>query len=68
MSMAYREAADGMYSADELEELYGPGTALLQQPYLKTLWPILRPSYGESFASWFEARFNLTDSRELPPS
>ncbi len=60
--MAFTETADGVLSHEELDGLVGRGSTLLQARYLKTLWPVLRPAYKKSFATWFEHRYDLTSN------
>jgi hypothetical protein len=53
----------GLLTGEELDDLYSPGTALHSKPYLKSLWPIMRPSFPPDFAEWYEKRFQLCDPR-----
>jgi hypothetical protein len=51
----------GLLTDEELDDLYSPGTALHSKPYLKSLWPTMRPSFPTDFAEWYEKRFQLCD-------
>jgi hypothetical protein len=61
---AYEQQKEGILSEKEAEELYGQGPALLNTPYLASLWPILRPGYPSDFVEWFEQRLPIPAGRQ----
>ena len=61
---AYEQQKEGILTQHEVDDLYGPGTALFRQPYLASLWPIMRPTYPQDFGRWFEKRYNIRASDE----
>jgi hypothetical protein len=58
----FEQRKAGILTNQELDGLYGAGTALLSKPYLKSLWPVMRPTFPLDFAEWYEKRFQLRDS------
>ena len=67
MHFAYDQMTEGILTEQEVDNLFGAGTALMTRPYLASLWPLLRPTYSEQFAVWFERRYRLLDSVETGP-
>lgn len=55
----YAQWQEGIITEQELDELLGPGSALLETPYLRSVWPIIRISFPKDFADWYENRFRL---------
>jgi hypothetical protein len=62
--LAYEQQKEGILTKEELHNLNGPGGALFRQPYLASLWPVLRPTYPPDFGRWFERRYSLGLSGE----
>ena len=60
INLAYEQMKEGVMSPDELESLFGSGTALMTRPYIAEIWPILRPTFPDDFARWFATRYGLT--------
>ena len=57
--LAYRQMKEGVITSDEVEGLFGSGTALMTRPYIADLWPIIKSSFPEDFGQWFETRYSL---------
>ena len=59
---AFEHWKEGILTDEQFAELYSPRNALLSRPYLRSVWPQLRPGYPEDFNEWFEQLFDLGDS------
>ncbi|MCH7741771.1 MAG: hypothetical protein IIB71_03795 [Proteobacteria bacterium] len=59
---AFEHWKEGILTDEQFAELYSPRNALLSRPYLRSVWPQLRPGYPEDFNEWFEQWFDLGDS------
>jgi hypothetical protein len=57
LDLARRLGQDGVLTEREVDEFFGPGSALFMLPYWLDLWPILRPGYSAEFGEWFERRY-----------
>lgn len=55
----YAQWKEGIITDQELDDLLGPGSAFLEAPYLRSVWPIIRVSFPEDFSEWYENRFHL---------
>jgi len=64
LNLAFKQTQDGILREGELEDAYGPESAVMAVPYLRDLWPILRPGYSPEFASWFEERYLPEESAD----
>jgi hypothetical protein len=59
---AYEQWTEGIISEKELNEIFGPGSAnILNTPYLRSAWPIIRVSLPSEFADWYTKRYQLHD-------
>lgn len=59
---AYQQWKEGIISENELNEIFGPGSAnILTTAYLHSVWPIIRLSFPGEFAEWFSERYQLND-------
>jgi hypothetical protein len=62
--LAYEMNKEGILTQKELNDLYGPSGPMLRQPYMRSLWPALRPGYPPDFQQWFDQRFNFAGSNK----
>ena len=56
---AYVQWKDGNLTNREMEDLFGPRGELLSQPYLKSIWPLVRKGFPGHFIEWYEERYDL---------
>jgi hypothetical protein len=59
LHFAYEQQKEGILTHEEVDDYLGPGSQLFRQPYLASLWPVLRPSYPKDFGRWFERKYSL---------
>lgn len=57
--MAYEQMKEGFLSVEEVEEYLSSRVALLQSPYLRSVWPYLAPGWPADFQRWFVERQKL---------
>ena len=62
LHLSYEQGKEGVLTQEELDNTYGPSMLIFRLPYLRSLWPLLRPTYPPDFCVWFEQRFKLADS------
>ena len=53
----YSQQKEGLLSEKEAEDLFAPGSGLLDRPYLASTWPMLKLAMPPDFVEWFERRF-----------
>ncbi len=56
---AYEQWKEGNLTNREMEDLFGPRGELLSQPYLKSIWPLVRKGFPGHFVEWYEERYDL---------
>ena len=57
LHMGFEQWKEGLISREELEDYMGPAMGILAFPYLRSVWPILKPGYPVDFQEWFETRY-----------
>ena len=60
IQMSFEQRKEGIITQDELENYFGPGSAVVNLPYLATVWAATRHGYPADFRAWFEERYRYS--------
>ena len=54
----YRQVGEGILPESALD-YYGETSYVYTAPYMRDLWPVIKPNYHADFAEYFEQRFQI---------
>ena len=57
----YEQWKEGVLTQTEMEDLYAPSSGMLAKPYLRSIWPVIRNTFPDNFAEWYEKRYQLVN-------
>ena len=52
------QVQEGLFEEAELDRVFLRG-GILEAPYLKSVWPVIRENFNEDYAAFVERKFDL---------
>jgi hypothetical protein len=57
-STFFNQVQEGLFEEGELDRIFFRG-GIMEAPYLKSVWPVIRENFNEDYAAFVERRFRL---------